>query len=84
MLNRSASLAMPTSILTAWPGKLDIDRCSPSTLYLQAMHVYQLSISWYFKLIEKAVNNINYPAIIVIRILSSKTCSFVPADLSKQ
>ena len=34
MLNRSASLAMSTSILNALPGKLDIKRQSPSILYL--------------------------------------------------
>ena len=34
MLNRSASLAMSTSILKALPGKLDIKRHSPSTLYV--------------------------------------------------
>ena len=33
MLNRSASLAMSTSILKALPGKLDIKRHSPSILY---------------------------------------------------
>ena len=32
MLNRSASLAMSTSILKAFPGKLDIKRHSPSIL----------------------------------------------------
>ena len=34
MLNRSASLAMSTSILKALPGKLDIKRHSPSILYI--------------------------------------------------
>ena len=34
MLNRSASLAMSTSVLKALPGKLDIKRHSPSILYL--------------------------------------------------
>ena len=34
MLNRSASLAMSTSVLKALPGKLDIKRQSPSILYL--------------------------------------------------
>ena len=34
MLNRSASLAMSTSILKALPGKLDIKRHSHSILYL--------------------------------------------------
>ena len=33
MLNRSASLAMSTSFLKALPGKLDINRLSPSILY---------------------------------------------------
>ena len=32
MLNRSANLAMSTSILKALPGKLDIKRHSPSIL----------------------------------------------------
>ena len=36
MLNRSASLAMSTSVLKALPGKLDIKRHSPSILYLSA------------------------------------------------
>ena len=35
MLNRSASLAMSTSVLKALPGKLDIKRHSPSILYLE-------------------------------------------------
>ena len=34
MLNRSASLAMSTSILKALPGKLDVKRHSPSILYM--------------------------------------------------
>ena len=34
MLNRSASLAMSTSVLNALPEKLDIKRYSPSILYL--------------------------------------------------
>ena len=37
MLNRSASLAMSTSVLKALPGKLDIKRHSPSILYLHAL-----------------------------------------------
>ena len=40
MLNRSASLAMSTSVLKSLPGKLDIKRHSPSILYLP------LSINW--------------------------------------
>ena len=34
MLNRSASLAMSTSVLEALPGKVDIKRHSPSILYI--------------------------------------------------
>ena len=34
MLNRSASLAMSTSVLKAESGKLDIKRNSPSILYI--------------------------------------------------
>ena len=34
MLNRSASLAMSTSVLKALPGKLDIKSHSPSILYI--------------------------------------------------
>ena len=34
MLNRTASLAMSTSVLKALPGKLDIKRHSPSILYI--------------------------------------------------
>ena len=41
MLNRSASLAMSTSVLKALPGKLDIKRHSPSILY-----VYILMVPW--------------------------------------
>ena len=36
MLNRSASLAISTSVLKAEPGKLDIERHSPSILYISA------------------------------------------------
>ena len=35
MLNRLASLTMSTSVLKALPGKLDINRHSPSILYIQ-------------------------------------------------
>ena len=38
MLNRSASLAMSTSVLKALPGKLDIKRHSPSILYLPSQY----------------------------------------------
>ena len=36
MLNRSANLAMSTSVLNALPGKLDIKRHSHSILYFYA------------------------------------------------
>ena len=38
MLNRSASLAMSTSILEALPGKFDITWHSPSILYIRTPH----------------------------------------------
>ena len=41
MLNRSASLAMSTSVLKALPGKLDIKRHSPSILYLSGIAIYR-------------------------------------------
>ena len=45
MLNRSASLAMSTSVLKALPGKLDIKRHSPSILYiLNTLHVTQFLV----------------------------------------
>ena len=34
VLNRPASLAISTNVLEALPGKLDIKRHSPSTLYI--------------------------------------------------
>ena len=40
MFNRSASLAMSTSVLKALPGKLDIKRHSPSILYLLDQNVF--------------------------------------------
>ena len=42
MLNRSASLAMSTSVLKALPGKLDIKRHSPSVLYLLSLFTKKL------------------------------------------
>ena len=44
MLNRSASLAMSTSILKAEPGKIDINRRDPGVLFIS------LSIVSLFKL----------------------------------
>ena len=40
MLNRSASLAMSTSVLKALPGKLDIKRHSSSILYLSLLPLF--------------------------------------------
>ena len=45
MLNRSASLAMSTSVLKALPGKLDIKRHSPSILYLFSIAVFRHAYS---------------------------------------
>ena len=54
MLNHSASLAMSTSVLKALPGKLDIKRHTPSTLYvsiitlfieIETIAYYQLAIA---------------------------------------
>ena len=41
MLNRSASLAMSTSVLKALPGKLGIKRHSPSILYISEYPLLQ-------------------------------------------
>ena len=57
MLNRSASLTMPTSVLKALPGKLDIKRHSPSILYISVLfeqftetdllHMLHVATTWY-------------------------------------
>ena len=44
MLNRSASLAMSTSVLKALSGKLDIKRHSPSILYISASLAMSTSV----------------------------------------
>ena len=46
MLNRSASLAMSTSVLKALPGKLDIKRHSPSIL-IYIFPFYLNTIEWH-------------------------------------
>ena len=51
MLNRSASLAMSTSIPKALPGKLDIKRYSPSILYLHVRGALLLLL-WFRYLVE--------------------------------
>ena len=54
MLNRSASLAMSTSVLKALPGKLDIKRHSPSILYLPVLCAYicTFSCNWHNPILE--------------------------------
>ena len=42
MLNRSASLAMSTTVLKALPGKLHIKRHSPSILYSYSNECFHL------------------------------------------
>ena len=44
MLSRSASLAMSTSVLKALPGKLDIKRNPPSSLYISASLAMSTSV----------------------------------------
>ena len=48
MLNRSASLAMSTSVLKGLPGKLDIKRNSPSILYFYS----HFMVVWEQKMVE--------------------------------
>ena len=44
MLNRSASLAMSTSVLNALPSKLDIKRHSPTHLYFTGIKRFCLPL----------------------------------------
>ena len=44
MLNRSASLAISTSVLKALPGKVEIKRHSPSILYISASLAMSTSV----------------------------------------
>ena len=59
MLNRSASLAMSTSVLKALPGKLDIKRHSPSRPILYLWYVllqvgmkYEVTASYFIALCQ--------------------------------
>ena len=52
MLNRSASLAMSTSVLKALPVKLDIKRHSPSILYILASKLLRDPISTHYAISE--------------------------------
>ena len=64
MLNRSASLAMSTSVLKALPGKFDIKRHSPIILYVP--HQTQDNILENDKKHKKANNtlvNVNAPVV---------------------
>ena len=54
MLNRSASLAMSTSVLKAEPGKLDIKRHSPSILYVVQLAARKKSIIEHVSVTEQA------------------------------
>ena len=59
MLNRSASLAMTTSVLKALPGKLDIKRHPPSILYLQDVHELNTHEP---QVLDWKVHLMNYPS----------------------
>ena len=56
MLNRSASLAMSTSVLKALPGKLDIKRHSPSILYMSCYHHFLL----FMKIVDVHLNCVEW------------------------
>ena len=49
MLNRSASVAMSTSVLKALPGKLDIKRHSPSILYFNTVFSCSLNVIFFLQ-----------------------------------
>ena len=55
MLNCSASLAMSTSVLKTWPGKLDIKRHSPSILYL---YILSKTSMWYSEVYNFATQHV--------------------------
>ena len=55
MLNRSASLAMSTSVLKTLSGKLDIKRHSPSILYIKMSNMITFSVNIY-----KAKTHVEY------------------------
>ena len=60
MLNRSASLAMSTSVLKALPDELDNKTYLPSILYLSANECQYLSFNFYnmvFKLANVIFDN---------------------------
>ena len=61
MLNRSASLAMSTSVLKALPGKLDIKRHSPSVLY-----IFACTISFHYFVVDDDKKGLTTGAIVGI------------------
>ena len=80
MLNRSASLAMSTSVLKALPGKLDIKRHSPSILYVLLILMRQLQhisfVSPGFQLMNKiaSASKYNLPT---LRYQKTKPCDII-------
>ena len=72
MLNRSTSLAMSTSVLKALPGKLDIKRHSPSTLYVDAIEINHLTLIG----ATRAEHSLFYNTI-QVNIFSIKICNYV-------
>ena len=58
MLNRTASLAMSTSVLKALPGKLDIKRHSPSIFYFLRLYEGHLESSWHGIITPQCVDEI--------------------------
>ena len=56
MLNRSASLAMSTSVLKALPGKLDIKRHSPCILYFCLLWYHADSLhAWFIAVVSSLI-----------------------------
>ena len=74
MLNRSASLAMSTSVLKALPGKLDIKRHSPSILYFSKTIFVFKQVLESFKIMDYSllvgVHNLDEAAREKVRVLA--------------
>ena len=60
MLNRSASLAMSTSVLKALPGKLDIKRHSPSILYKEGTYDFKNVEYEMIRLLLNVISELSY------------------------
>ena len=72
MLNRSASLAMSTSVLKALPGKLDIKRHSPSILYvfcIVKISISSLECSFSETDIERVISFLSYSHSLIMALL---------------